>query len=83
MRRPRRVRIRRFRRHRIGSSGTSRPPRAGFLYLAIILGVFSRRIVGWAMGNHLRTERVVEALKMAVVQPRLKLLTTCLCLIRK
>lgn len=30
------------------------PTWAGFLYLAIVLDVFSRRIVGWAMGNHLR-----------------------------
>jgi putative transposase len=38
----------------------------GFLYLAFILDVCSRRIVGWAMENHLRTELVVDALQMAV-----------------
>ena len=38
----------------------------GFLYLAFILDVHSRRIVGWAMENHLRTEIVVEALQMAL-----------------
>ncbi len=38
----------------------------GFLYLAFILDVHSRRIVGWAMENHLRTELVVDALQMAV-----------------
>jgi putative transposase len=38
----------------------------GFLYLAFILDVYSRRIVGWAMENHLRTELVVNALRMAV-----------------
>ena len=38
----------------------------GFLYLAFILDVPSRRIVGWAMENHLRTEIVVEALQMAL-----------------
>lgn len=38
----------------------------GFLYLAFILDVYSRRIVGWAMENHLRTELVVDALRMAV-----------------
>lgn len=37
----------------------------GFLYLAFILDVHSRRIVGWAMESHLRTELVVEALRMA------------------
>jgi putative transposase len=40
--------------------------REGFLYLAFILDVHSRRIVGWAMENHLRTEIVVDALQMAV-----------------
>lgn len=38
----------------------------GFLHLAFILDVHSRRIVGWAMENHLRTEIVVDALRMAV-----------------
>jgi putative transposase len=38
----------------------------GFLYLAFILDAHSRRIVGWAMENHLRTELVVDALRMAV-----------------
>jgi len=38
----------------------------GFLYLAFILDVYSRRILGWAMENHLRTELVVDALRMAV-----------------
>lgn len=38
----------------------------GFLYLAFILDVHSRRVVGWAMENHLRTELVVNALRMAV-----------------
>ncbi len=40
--------------------------REGFLYLAFILDVYSRRIVGWAMENHLKTEIVVDALQMAV-----------------
>lgn len=46
------------------------PTRAGFLYLAVVLDAFSRRIVGWAMANHLRTELVLEALNMAVGQRR-------------
>jgi len=37
-----------------------------FLYLAVVLDVFSRRVVGWAMAEHLRTELVVGALEMAV-----------------
>ena len=32
------------------------PTMSGFLYLAVVLDVFSRRIVGWSMQNHLRTE---------------------------
>jgi putative transposase len=42
------------------------PTMVGFLYLAVVLDVFSRRIVGWAMANHLRTELVIDALDMAV-----------------
>ncbi len=42
------------------------PTRAGFLYLAIVLDAFSRRIVGWSMADHLRTELVLDALEMAV-----------------
>jgi putative transposase len=38
----------------------------GFLYLAFILDAYSRRLVGWAMESHLRTELVVDALQMAV-----------------
>ena len=46
------------------------PTLAGFLYLAIVLDVFSRRVVAWAMAGHLRTALVVEALEMAVTQRR-------------
>jgi putative transposase len=38
----------------------------GFLYLAFILDVFSRRIVGWQLATHMRAELVVDALEMAV-----------------
>jgi putative transposase len=38
----------------------------GFLYLAFILDVYSRRVVGWSMATHLRTELVVDALEMAL-----------------
>src|SRR6476646_3260770 len=44
------------------------PTLAGFLYLAVVLDAFSRRIVGWAMANHLRTELVLDALEMAIGQ---------------
>lgn len=46
------------------------PTWAGFLYLAVVLDVFSRRIVGWAMATHLRTELVLAALNMALGQRR-------------
>ena len=51
---------------------TSRTSRRGpaFLYLAIVLDVWSRRIVGWAMETHLRTELVLAALDMALTQRR-------------
>ena len=38
----------------------------GFLHLAFVLDVYSRRIVGWSMASHLRAELVVDALEMAV-----------------
>lgn len=44
------------------------PTKTGFLYLAVVLDVWSRRVVGWAMARHLRTDLVVAALDMAVVQ---------------
>ena len=38
----------------------------GFFYLAMVLDVFSRRLVGWMMGDTLRTELVLAALEMAI-----------------
>jgi len=46
------------------------PTWAGFLYLAVVLDAWSRRVIGWAMAAHLRTELVVAALDMAVAQRR-------------
>jgi len=40
----------------------------GFLYLALVLDVFSRLIVGWAMADRLRSELVQQALQMAYAQ---------------
>ena len=42
----------------------------GFLYLAFVLDAYSRRLVGWAMESHLRTELVVGALEMAIWRRR-------------
>jgi len=46
------------------------PTWSGFLYLAIVLDVWSRRVVGWAMRTHLRAELVLEALDMALERRR-------------
>jgi len=43
---------------------------AGLLYLAVVLDVWSRRIVGWAIATHLRTTLVLDALGMAIHQRR-------------
>ena len=38
---------------------------AGWLYLAVVIDLFSRRVVGWAIADHMRTELVLSALSMA------------------
>ena len=43
---------------------------SGYLYLSVVLDVYSRRIVGWQMATHLRTELVIAALDMALRQRR-------------
>jgi putative transposase len=43
---------------------------AGFLYLSVVMDAWSRRIIGWSMANHLRTELVIDALQMAIEQRR-------------
>ena len=46
------------------------PTWSGFLYLAVVLDAWSRRVVGWSMATHLRSELVLEALNMALGQRR-------------
>ena len=46
------------------------PTASGFLYLAVVLDAWSRKLVGWSMANHLRTELVLDALEMAIGQRR-------------
>ena len=41
------------------------PTAAGFLYLAVVLDAWSRKIVGWSMANHLRAELVLDAMEAA------------------
>ena len=42
----------------------------GWLYLAAILDAFSRRVIGWALAEHLRTELALDALRMALARRR-------------
>jgi putative transposase len=46
------------------------PAWAGFLYLAVVLDAYSRRIVGWSMATTLATQLVLDALNMALVTRR-------------
>lgn len=46
------------------------PTREGWLYLAIVVDLWSRRIVGWSMREDLRAELVVDALQMATTRRR-------------
>jgi putative transposase len=46
------------------------PTRDGWLYLALLLDLFSRRIVGWAMSDRIDTELALSALQMAVERRR-------------
>ena len=39
-----------------------------WLYLAVLLDCYSRRVVGWSMADHLRTELPLEALRMALAR---------------
>ncbi|MFT5718826.1 MAG: putative transposase [Oleiphilaceae bacterium] len=38
----------------------------GWLYLAVVIDLFSRRIVGWSMGSRMKAQLVCDALNMAV-----------------
>ena len=42
------------------------PTRAGWLYLAVVIDLCSRRVVGWSLGDHLRSDLVVAALRQAL-----------------
>jgi transposase InsO family protein len=46
------------------------PTRRGWLYVAVMIDLFSRRIVGWAMGSRLDQPLVIDALRMALDQRR-------------
>jgi putative transposase len=42
----------------------------GWLYVAVVVDCYSRRVVGWSIADHLRAELVVDALEMAVARRR-------------
>jgi putative transposase len=42
----------------------------GWLYLSFVLDTYSRRVVGWSMANHLKTELVLDAVNMAIYNRR-------------
>jgi putative transposase len=44
------------------------PTSDGWLYLAVLIDLFSRRVVGWAMSDHIDTELALKALQMAANQ---------------
>jgi transposase InsO family protein len=54
------------------------PTREGWLYLAAMLDIYSRKVVGWAMDKHMEEELVASALEMATThrQPTEGVLTT-------
>lgn len=51
---------------------TEHPTRGGKVYCAAVIDCFSRRVVGWSIADHIRTELVVDALQMATWQRRPK-----------
>tara|TARA_R110002167_G_C12542143_1_gene640096 strand:+ start:174 stop:986 length:813 start_codon:yes stop_codon:yes gene_type:complete len=48
------------------SDTTFIPTRQGWLFLAVILDLYSRQVIGWAMGNNNNTQLVSDALTMAI-----------------
>ena len=42
--------------------------RSGWVYLAVVMDLFSRKIVGWAMAPHMRAELVISAMQLAIAQ---------------
>jgi transposase InsO family protein len=48
------------------------PTQEGWLYLAVVIDLFSRRVVGWAMASHMRAELANKALLMALWQRKPK-----------
>ncbi|MBD3662560.1 IS3 family transposase [Sulfitobacter sp. TSTF-M16] len=49
-----------------GADITYVPTWVGILYLAVVLDAYSRRIIGWAMGNNQQAQLVIDAMNMAI-----------------
>lgn len=49
---------------------TQHPTSEGWVYAAVVLDAWSRRVVGWSIADHLRTELVADALEMAIWRRR-------------
>jgi putative transposase len=43
---------------------------SGFLFLAVVIDVFSRRVVGWSMSSRQHTELLTAVLRMALIRRR-------------
>lgn len=48
------------------------PTREGWLYLAVIMDLFSRKIIGWSMNSRMKEELTLDALKMALFRRKVK-----------
>jgi len=48
------------------------PTRQGWLYLAVIIDLYSRAVIGWAMHKHMGTELVTDALKMVLMRRKVR-----------
>jgi putative transposase len=48
------------------------PTAEGWLYLAVIMDLYSRRIVGWSMSNRLQESIVIDAMRMALFRRKIK-----------
>ena len=46
------------------------PSHMGFLYLAVVIDVYSRKVVGWAFGENMTSDLVIAALNMALYTRR-------------
>jgi len=48
------------------------PTAEGWLYLAVIMDLYSRRIVGWSMSNRMQESLVIDAMRMALLRRKIK-----------